>query len=264
MDRLRGPENLAEALTQGRGQCPIPATHDRLNECHYWWHEIARNYHEPNEFRWSLGAFIQAARSMTFMLQAEHRSFKDFTWYADWQSKARQEPLLRWINDTRVQMVHQSALATSSWARFTCLFKKSDPRARRRDQDDWDDPYAGPIDIVLNPFLCTHYYIKTGLAEDHPHEYLRHWEIDSLPNRELLDACAGVVDLLHELSIEAHTQASAAASIEHRGHSSVKSGDHVYPCMNNTRKHRAVRTRLKNGIEVWKNEPAGLHLSDPK
>jgi hypothetical protein len=94
------------------------------------------------------------------MLQAERRCFKDFSWYEDWQAKARRNPLLRWVQDTRVQVVHQSALATNSWARFKCLFKKGDPRARR---PDWDDEYSGPLAFILNPFLCTHYYIKTGL-----------------------------------------------------------------------------------------------------
>jgi hypothetical protein len=259
MDRRGEPENLAEAITMGRSRCPIPATHDRLNECHYWWHQMARNYHEPNQFRWLLGAFIQAARSMTFMLQAEKEAFQDFRWYAEWQSKAQADPLLRWVNDTRVQVVHQSALATNSWARFTCLFKKGDPRARAGDPD-WDDDYSGPIDIILNPFLCTHYYIMNGLAEDHPHEYLRYWEIDSLPRRELLDACASVFDLLEELYSKAHAEAGAETYIESKIHASAKSGSHVYSCMNDTLRHRRVRTRLKNGIEVWKNEPAGLHL----
>lgn len=259
MDRIGIPESLAEALTQGRGRCPIPATHDRLNESHYWWHEMARNYHEPNQFRWSLGAFLQSARSTTFMLQAERESFKDFDWYAEWQSKARREPLLRWVNNARVQMVHQSALATNSWARFTCLFKKGDPRARRQICDDENE---GPINFVLNPFACTHYYIKTGIAEDHPHEYLRYWELDSLPNRELLEACAKVFDLLDGLSSEAHARAGAETHVESRSGASTKAKGHVFPCMNDTLQHRAVRTRLKNGIEVWKNEPAGLHFSD--
>jgi hypothetical protein len=225
---------------------------------------MARNYHEPNEFRWSLGAFIQAARSMTFMLQSEKGSFKDFGWYEQWQSEARQEPLLRWVNDTRVQMVHQSVLATNSWARFTCLFKKGDPRARTSDPDDWDDDYRGPLNITLNPFLCTHYYIRNGFVEDHPHEYLRHWEMNSLPDRELLDACADVVDLLQGLSRQAHLNAGAESRMESRGNPLDEATGHAYPCMNDTLKHRAARTRLKNGVEVWKNEPAGLHFSEPR
>lgn len=198
------------------------------------------------------------------MLQAEKESFQDFQWYALWQLKARREPLLRWANDTRVQMVHQSALATSSWARFTCLFKRGDPRARKRDPDDWDDDYAGPgpINITLNPFLCTHYYIKSGFAEDHPHEYLRYWEIDSLPDQELLEACAGVMDLLEELSSFAHAQASVETYMEHNDEASTQESGHTYSCMNDTLKYRAARTKLKNGVEIWKNEPAGLHSSD--
>lgn len=260
MDRAGEPESLAEAIGRGHGQCPIPATHDRMNECHYWWHEMARNYHEPNEFRWTLGTFLQAARSVTFMLQAEKASFQEFEWYARWQSKARQEPLLRWVNDMRIQVVHQAVLATNSWARFTCLFKRGDPRARKRDVDDWDDGYNGPIDIILNPFLCTHYYIKNGIAEDHPHEYLRHWEIDSLPGRELLEACADVVDLLQNLSDVAHAQVGADSYRAYRDQPLTAESGHSFPCMNDTLKYRAVRTRLKNGIEVWKNEPAGLHF----
>jgi hypothetical protein len=40
------PESLAESLAGDDGVCPIPLTHDRLEEVHYWWHEMARNYHE--------------------------------------------------------------------------------------------------------------------------------------------------------------------------------------------------------------------------
>jgi hypothetical protein len=262
MDRMGGPESLAEAIAQGRGECPIPATHDRVRECHYWWHEMARNYHEPNEFRWSLGAFLQAARSVTFMLQTEKGSFRDFDWYTDWQTKARQQPLLRWVNDTRVQVVHQAVLAANSWARFTCLFKRSDPR--RRDPDDWDDSPGGPLEVILNPFVCTHQYLTMGFAEDHPHEYIRHWEIDSLKDRELLDACASIIDLLIDLSSEAHARAGAEAWMERGGLALRESGDHVFPCMNNTVKHRTARTAVKNGVEVWKNAPAGLHSSEPR
>ena len=83
------PNSLAEALS-GSGQCPIPATHDRLEECHYWWHEMARKYHEPSPFRYSLGAFLQAARSVTFMLQSERAAFKDLEWYAAWRGQAKE------------------------------------------------------------------------------------------------------------------------------------------------------------------------------
>ena len=74
-------ESLAESVAQQGSTCPIPFTHDRLFEMHHWWNEIARWYHEPQPFRYARGAFIQAARNVTFMLQNEKSVFEDFSWY---------------------------------------------------------------------------------------------------------------------------------------------------------------------------------------
>ena len=51
---------------------------------------MAEMYHEPDPFRWRLGAFAQAARSVSLMLQTEKALFKDFDWYEnDWVSKMK-------------------------------------------------------------------------------------------------------------------------------------------------------------------------------
>ena len=63
------PKSLAESLGAQGSVCPIPFTHDRLREVHHWWHEMARYYHEPEPFRYAFGAFVQAARNVTFVLQ---------------------------------------------------------------------------------------------------------------------------------------------------------------------------------------------------
>src|SRR5712692_345109 len=107
--RERPPQSLAEHLS-GRGACPIPLTHDRLMEVHHWWHEMARAYHEPNPFRWALGTLIQAARGVTLMLQKEQAAFPDFMWYDEWVAKAKEDPLLLWIKETRTDVVHRKAL----------------------------------------------------------------------------------------------------------------------------------------------------------
>ncbi len=39
---------------------------------------------EPEPFRYRIGAYVQAARSVTFMLQKEHAVFADIGWYARW------------------------------------------------------------------------------------------------------------------------------------------------------------------------------------
>jgi hypothetical protein len=64
----------AQHLSGDGSACPIPNTHDRLFEMHYWWHEMARNYHEPDPFRYCLGAFIQVARNVTGCSRRKRRS----------------------------------------------------------------------------------------------------------------------------------------------------------------------------------------------
>src|SRR5579864_9479497 len=94
----RSPKTLAEKLTVQGSTCPIPATHDRLAEVHHWWHEMAELYHEPDPFRYRLGAFAQAARSVTLMLQTEKAIFENFDFYEkDWVAKASADPVMRWL-----------------------------------------------------------------------------------------------------------------------------------------------------------------------
>src|SRR5438093_642613 len=97
LERKAPPKTFAEKFTGRGGSCAIPLTHDKLWEIHHWWHEMARAYHEPDPFRWALGALIQAARGVTFMLQNEQAAFKDFKWYEEWTAKAKGDPLLVWI-----------------------------------------------------------------------------------------------------------------------------------------------------------------------
>lgn len=251
-----GPKSLGEAITEGHGSCPIPQTHDRLEECHHWWHEMAKMYHEPAAFRWRLGAFLGAARSVTFMLQAEKGSFEDFSWYDEWRRKAGDDPLLRWLNENRRLHTHQRSIAPTSWATFRCLFDDDDPRYVA--DEDVEEEWQGPVSIVLNPFRCTHYYIRTAVQEDHPHEYTRYWEAEDLPDQELLEVCAAIYDRLAGVVEIAHLHVGARMGTAERssGEWLPDTGAHHLPCMNDTESYRVVTTRLdQNGDEVWDDDP---------
>lgn len=38
------------------GECPIPSTHDKFTEAHYFLSRMTAEYHQPAEFRWTVGA----------------------------------------------------------------------------------------------------------------------------------------------------------------------------------------------------------------
>ena len=251
MSRAKPPRSLAEKVAAPGHACRLPATHDRVDECHYWWHEMARNYHEPTPFRYSLGAFIQAARSVTFMLQSEKHVFQDFSWYGEWVNSAKDSELLRLLADKRTTVVHRAALDTSSWIELRCL------RVVGVDVlDDMEDVAR----YAMRPFECTHslirgyddFVLNMG-GEDHPHEIVRHWELDDLPGRELQDAAAEIHDRLSEVNAVAHelTGSSLAGNWE--------DGERPLPCMRDTRKHRVARIERRAGVPVWLDEPRGLH-----
>jgi len=247
------PKTLAEKLAAPGSKCPVPATHDRLDEVHHWWHEMAHWYHEPEPFRYRVGAFIQAARSVTLMLQSEKAVFTDFDWYEEWANSAKADPVLKWLNSTRIDIVHRQALEPNSWLEMKCI---ANPRLRKRKylwDDDEDLPH--PLRMVVSPFKCTHYYLK-GPPTDHGHDWTRHWSMNGLDGKELLEFCADVYDRLDPIVSEAHERAGGGMSSLARPGSRRR-----LPCMEEKeiKKYRVAKTRIRRGEEVWINEPKVDH-----
>jgi hypothetical protein len=241
------PKTLAESLGAQGSPCPIPFTHDRLSEAHHWWHEMAHYYHEPEPFRYRLGAFVVAARSVTYMLQKESSKFEDFGWYDEWVLRAKDDKFLRWLNDVRTDFIHRQALEPKSYLKMRCI---DNPRERHFDDDEDEE---GSNLYNVSPFACTHYYIGIGWRTDHAHEFTRHWEMEGLAC-EVLEACATVYDRLDEVVTEAHKRLGA----DHQSFRKSPAG-HSMPCMDDTTKFRVICTTVKDGKEVWEYEPPGLH-----
>lgn len=241
----RNPKTLAEKLAAQGSTCPIPATHDRLAEVHHWWHEMADLYHEPDPFRYRLGAFAQAARSVTLILQTEKAVFENFDFYEkDWVARAKADPIMQWLKNTRTNGFYRSALAPSSWLQMECF---RNPRKSRWEDDDV------PIG-TRDPFQCTHFYMNAGPLTDHGHNFTRQWSMEGLDGRELLEVCAHVYDVLDELVTDAHKRLGATVV----SYSSPGSPRRL-PCMENIDLYRIVKTRIRRGKEVWVNKPHRPH-----
>jgi hypothetical protein len=218
-----------------------------MAEAHHWWHEMAYYYHEPEPFRYRLGAFVVAARGVTYMLQTEKSKFTDFGWYDEWVLRAKNDTFLRWLNDARTTFIHRQALEPKSYLKMRCI---DNPRKSHFVDEDEEE---GPDIYNVSPFKCTHYYIGTGWRTDHAHEFTRHWEMDGL-DCEVLEACATIHDRLDEVVGEAHDRLGA-----HVNSYRTSPEGHSLPCMDDTTKHRVICTTVKDGKEIWEYEPPGLH-----
>ena len=244
LPRNHAPSSLAEHIAIRGNTCPIPATHDRLFETHHWWHELARWYHEPEPFRYRLGAFIQAARNVTFVLQSEKAVFADFGWYEEWVRTAREDPILQWLNSARVSFVHREALAPYSWLEMHCLDDPENPHGTDED----------PLLMKVNPFYCTHYYMLQGPQTDHAHKYIRYWSMDGLDGRELLEGCADIYDCLDYIVVEAHRQLGGGM-LSNRQEGSTR----ALPCMENLERFCIAQTEVIDGREIWRGEQAEVN-----
>jgi hypothetical protein len=157
---------------------------------------------------------------------------------------------LSWLESARTDVVHREALIPGSTLELRCL---GDPCQAHSKDDD-------PTRIRVSPFQCTHYYIHTTLCSlsrmfsDHAHEFERRWSMEGLEDRELLEVCADCYDQLNDLVHFAHQRLGARMEPSRRERTSRN-----YPCMEDTTPHRVARTVMRDGQEIWVNEPPALH-----
>jgi len=98
-------------------ECPLAQSDDKFAEAHYFLGKMMDDYHDPAPFRYNLNAFLQALRSVTFVLQKDlaHRDgFQD--WYPERQERMMEDPLLRKFVTGRNIVVKQRNLEMNSKA----------------------------------------------------------------------------------------------------------------------------------------------------
>jgi hypothetical protein len=212
------PEPLAQSLSSDDAGCPIPSAHDKASEAHYFLHQMIDNYHSCDRFRYSLSAFLQASRSVTFHMQAElaHRAgFID--WYSPWQKKLIDNNDLKLLNSERVKVVHKEALIPAS-----SIFVGAFEYGRQR---------FGFSNIPLNPMQDSipALIARRGILENGPggttfigpdrgsncEEYglTRTWSLPDLKGVELVDFCVRAFGAILEVVVAAHEWCGARLTV---------------------------------------------------
>lgn len=185
------------------GHCPLHATHDKLNEAHYFIHQMADHYHEPDRFRYNLSAFLQSARNVTWVLQSELSKKTGFDqFWATQQDSMRADDDLKLLNDARVTVVHRSSLVPAS-SMFIGHFKYGKPR-------------AGFASMPLHPMTDSAQALALGREVDdqfeHPHRawcgeefgLRRKWALEEALERELVQFALGALEKIADVFSEAH------------------------------------------------------------
>jgi hypothetical protein len=86
-------------------------TQDKFGEAAYFLDQMRRLQDAGEPFKYSLNAFISAARSITYIMQTEYAERPGFTeWWTKKQTELRADPDMDMFNEKRVITIHKSSL----------------------------------------------------------------------------------------------------------------------------------------------------------
>jgi len=110
---LKRASRIGEKL-QGEAGCSMPGTHDRIEECRYFFGKMLETYHSPNEFRWNLHAFVQATKSFVDIGNSESQNAPAFVGFRKAQEALKALPDWQKLSKLRDEIVHKEPLLASS------------------------------------------------------------------------------------------------------------------------------------------------------
>ncbi|WP_331723115.1 hypothetical protein [Nocardia sp. NBC_00511] len=259
--------------------CPLNAAEARLREVHRHWHDCARSYQDPEDFRVALNSTIQALRNVTFALQAAKSAVPNFSsWYEPQQTTMRADKILRWIVDSRNKVVKQGDLETHSRLNVAFVIDYTDEADLiAREQRTWDEflrcDYANmrestaqvPVGMSAAEILSDLRQLDLPLMVRQRASVLfeRRWVSADMPGYELLTVLAHAYGRLRELVLNCHELldrklARVAVSIGDDGNPleyTIEEIDRIpfrggLQCMLSTRNIRTTRRRLVDGTVV--------------
>ncbi|HYN69320.1 MAG TPA: hypothetical protein VEX41_03820 [Candidatus Eisenbacteria bacterium] len=209
--RLDGARRRAAAWSEPRGphagkgteQCPVPATHDKLDEVHYFLHRLLLEFHHPVEFRWTLNAYLQASRSVLHMARRELRSHEGFDgWWSTSNAALNASPLTKRVIDSRNFVVHQGMLSQTSET-MTGIFRGRTFKLG----------FGGPVpnDWYSENLLRFVANVWTGVFLDRAHTSIgeqfgirREWRVAELGDGDVVALCVEAHGLLAGFVVSAH------------------------------------------------------------
>ena len=125
----------------------VVAAVESIRELRHLLNACESTCHDPAQFVVNLNGFVQAARNVTFRLQAYKGDVPKFDeWYEPWQSAMRANPIMVWLKDARNKVVKQRGLKSLSTAPVTSISSYRTP-----DVQSFDVP----------PFMTTKEIVET-------------------------------------------------------------------------------------------------------
>jgi hypothetical protein len=209
----------------------------RLEQAHHLWHRALDSYALADDFCPAVNSLLQTLRTVTWVLQKSLRHRDGFdAWYADRQREMSDDPLMRWAVEARNHIEKEGDLDLQSTARVSIVAS-------------W---LAAPYDdFEIQPLIAPEAIAAALLPRNIPDRIRRdgvlaverRWVTASLPDHELLDACAHVYQVLDGIVSEAESDFGGQAKDD----STSGRGPRRLDCMVAGRDARTARVNLQTG-----------------
>lgn len=181
--------------------CLFENVHRRMDDAHTLWHSALDEYFDPQKFRASLQSCIIALRSVTFILQNEKHSIPEYeNWYSTWQSRMRDDPLMRWAVDSRNTIEKQGDLKKHSQLVVSVIAEYSNGLPEIKTNGNLFESVKELLSRIDKDVL------ELQVLEHGTIKIERRWVANTLPEFEILDALAEIHGKLSLLLDDAHKQ----------------------------------------------------------
>jgi hypothetical protein len=215
----------------------VSAAGRRLEQAHQLWHRALDSYPSVDDFCLAVNNLLQTLRTVTFVLQKslKHRDGFD-AWYANRQREMNGDAVMKWAVEARNHIEKEGDLDLRSTARVSILASWLDAPYQELDIPPLIPPQA--IAIALAPRDIPDKIRREGVFTVE-----RRWVTASLPDHELLEACAHVCDVLRAVVSDAEATFGETEVRVQPGEPQRKRLD----CMVAGRDARTARLHLQTG-----------------
>jgi hypothetical protein len=171
----------------------------RLRDAEVLWHRCLEAYPDVDAFCREINGLLTTLRTVTWVLQKDCAGRKGFAeWYAKRQDAMRADPVMRWAVDARNQIEKQGDLEMRSKAKVSVLASWREPPVVEFEEDPLVPPAA--IAAAVPGLKLPEIVREQGIVIVE-----RRWVTISLPDDEILAACAHVYAVLDALLFDANS-----------------------------------------------------------
>jgi hypothetical protein len=228
------------------GECPVPASHDRVVECHYFLQQMLKEYHQPEAFRFNLHAFLQATKSFFALLLLETQGIDGFCDFRLEVKTAIRTPEIAKLRKLRDQLVHQEPLLASSSVSVGMFRGYKLKMAFNRDCP----PSMPSFDLLINVRNSPLFVHPQRPFQGEQGGVYRIWKLPNIGDVDI--ACVHAWEICAKLVRSAHTAAHVIQDEEGFDFEVEKS------------RHLLEHQIFPEIAEAWEQEPPALMTSTTK